>query len=300
MNGISINASWSLECHNNLPAPFISLMTFKIQAVEGKSVDDAAFSIMFNQGDDDVSLSMPMFGGSGAALVISNQTFSDDEVAVDEVAAPVNTDNEYDIEQELIHIEWLKAQVEELVYQIYEKEEALAIYVSENFDPEIEECDTLRCVMKIVYHKVRVTAHKVVHKIRSKIAGHRHRHHEADDLKRPRPPFRKPHWKRPHWRRPPFHHRPKHGDHSHHNHTCHHPHGNYSHHHPRPPPPPPFCHCPPPPPLHGKPPHGSPKGPPSRHPPHPHSPQHGVPQPSTDEAPPVSSCCTSSGTIYTN
>ena len=267
-----------------------------IESVDGKAVEDVIFWVEFKQIDDRRIISTSATDDDSNLLeVLSNPEISEyeEDAAYDDF---IDLEN-YDIERELDELNWMKDLVEDFEYQIFMKEEAMAMYLSEK---NLDACDSLRCIIRTVFSKARVTAHKVISKIYSKISGEAESEEDEEDEegmrpswkkhhgKKPhwrkphwrKPHWRKPHWRKPHWRKPHF--PPKHGNHSHGNHTC--PgKGNHTHpppHHRRPPP---FCRCPPPP-RHGhRPPHGPPPtladdvppsgppgkppgGPPDRHP----------------------------------
>jgi hypothetical protein len=271
VDGKTVEGSWAFYCLNGFYGPYAQRLDFSVLSVDGKVVDDVTFWVEFKQNDGPRIFSASHLDDDSTLSAV----LPDPEVATNEDNGEYNDfiDFEnFDIEREIAELKWLKVLVQDFEYQIYLKEEAMAMYLSEE---NLDACDSLNCVIRTVYSKARVTAYKVITKVYSKLSGHVE---SEEDM---RPPWKKPHGKRPHWGKRPF---PphRHGNHSHGNHTC--PgKGNHTHHpfphHPFPHPhPPPFCRCPPRPPHghpphgpppHGPPPHGPHKGPPGRHPPPP-------------------------------
>ncbi|KAI5926651.1 hypothetical protein F4810DRAFT_652972 [Camillea tinctor] len=237
-HGNIIIANWKFTCMhmgNDLKG---QLMTFDVVYVDDKKVEDVGFSIRFQQ-----TAPVSVLFIDGAESIIQTPRLSPPNEEV-----PHQDEFSTGLENELVELEMMKHELRALEHSIALKVQ----YIAENFDfkrPEellsVSECDSLKCIVKAVYHRVKGMA--------SGFYGSNS--------------FGEPHHGKPHW---PFHHgkgrhggRPPffppqfHGNHTHGNHTF----------PPRPPfhdrpphfhPPPPFCHCPPPP-HHG---HGPPPPPP--------------------------------------
>ncbi|CAJ2501842.1 Uu.00g046950.m01.CDS01 [Anthostomella pinea] len=276
-NGNILVANWKFTCVH-LDNEFKGqLMTFDVIYIDNKKVEDVGFSVQFQQ-----TAPMSVFFVEGAEYTIPDPEL--EVVSKDGTAA--------DLDAELAELEAMKEQLREL-------ERSVAIkfqYILETFDlgrPEelhsLGECDSLKCIVKAVYGRVKGVASKFYGEDTGLFGVGRHG---------------PPHWpfphhgKGPHGKWPPHH-----GNHTHGNHTFpppppfHPPHGKPPHgkpphfHHP----PPPFCHCPPPPhpgherrppPPDGPPPpphHGHGERPPPPPPPH-HG--HGKMPPPPDGPPP--------------
>jgi hypothetical protein len=255
VDGKTVEGSWAFFCLNGFYGPYAQRLDFNVLFVDGKAVPDVAFWVEFKQSDSHriLSTSATDDGSNLWEVVPASDVSAYEENAVYDDY--IDAEN-FDLERELAELNWMKDLVEDFIYQISVKEDAMAMYLSQE---NLDACDSLKCVIKTVYSKALMTAHKMITKVYSKFSGDV----KSEDI---RPPWKKPHFKKPHWRKPPFH-RPRHG-----NHTC--PgKGNHTHPpfpHPRPPP---FCRCRPPPhrpPHHGPPHHGPPKGPPGKRPPPPH------------------------------
>ncbi len=257
VEGKIVEGSWTFFCLSGFYGPFAQRLDFAIESVDGKAVEGTNFWVEFKQNDDHRIFSTSAVDEASnewEVLPDPENSAYEDNAAYNEY---IDAEN-FDLERELAELNWMKDLVRDFEYQIALKEEAMVTYLSEE---NLDACDSLKCVIRTVYSKARLTAHKVIGKVYSKLSG------DEESKQDRRPPWKKPHGKKPHWRKPPF---PphRHGNHSHGNHTC--PgKGNHTH----PPfhrlPPPPFCRCPPrPPPRHGPPHHGPPPhGPPHHEPP---------------------------------
>ncbi|KAH9883825.1 hypothetical protein F4778DRAFT_613959 [Xylariomycetidae sp. FL2044] len=237
--GNIIVANWKFTCVHLADEFQGQLMTFDALYIDSKQLENVGFSVQFQQ-TAPVSISYI----DGAESIISTPKYGWDTSAFPDEEAPV------DLESELADLELMKQQLMSLEHAIAVKVQ----YISETFDfdrPEellsIRECDSLKCVFKTMYSRVKGMANRIY----SDRVG------DSDAFAGP--PGR-PHWPFPHHGKgkhgehPPFF-PPHHGNHTHGNHT--HPHPPFH--------PPPFCHCPPPP-HHG---HGKRPPPPPGHGHHP-------------------------------
>ncbi|KAI1134502.1 hypothetical protein F5Y05DRAFT_206956 [Hypoxylon sp. FL0543] len=264
-SGNSILANWGFTCVHLEDEFQGQMMTFEVISIDDKEVHDVGFTVQFQQMAP-VSISLINSTGSVVDVPLSSDV---DEDADEQTPAT--------LDQELAELKSMMRQLAALEYAISSKVQ----HISATYDFKIKrpgafhsvsECDSLKCVVKTMYHRAKHMA--------SKLYGYRF----GDEGRFGGRPGRH------HW---PFHHKgehghgphwfpPHHGNCSHGNHTHPHPHPHPPHHPPHGPPhhgepphfphPPPFCHCapPPPPPPHGDhPPHG--------HPPPPHPPSHGFP-----------------------
>ncbi|KAI1503044.1 hypothetical protein F5X99DRAFT_376589 [Biscogniauxia marginata] len=259
-HGNIIVANWKFTCMHLSNDVKGQLMTFDVVYVDDKKVENVGFSVRFQQ-----TAPVSVLFVDGAESIIQTPQLSPakgDTQHADEFSAV--------LENELVELEMMKQELMALEHSIALKVQ----YISDNFGfkrPEellsVSECDSLKCIVKAVYHRVKGMASELYG---SDGFGGRPR--------RPHWPFR-PHGKGRHGDRPPFFPPQHHGNHTHGNHTFppHPPHGKPPHFHL----PPQFCHCPPPPHGHGPPP-PPPEGPP---PPFHHGP-HTWPPPPDGPPPP--------------
>lgn len=244
INRKTLVASWSFHCVKVNGVADSQFMKFVIDLVDGKPLQDVCFSMLFRQ------------SGSMEIMNIEKDLTIPDEIAANpkpEALQPIDQDVDlplYSIEDDIAELHWMQAQLRELEYLIFEKEQAIRQHASHHFQEDIEECDSLKCIVKTVAEKARHAAHHLYGKIRGDFEEHDEEYDEFDH-----PHFKKPPFKKPHFPKPPFH--------GGKNHTWGPPKGNHTHpgkphfpHHPLP-----ICRYPPPP-HHGKPPHGHPPGPP--------------------------------------
>ncbi|TVY76044.1 hypothetical protein LSUE1_G007628 [Lachnellula suecica] len=255
--GVAV-ASWAFHCVKVNGQDDAQLLKFAVDFFEGKKMRDVGFSVAFKQ--------------TGATEIINIET---DLSVPDQIVANPNPEDlqpvgdngnslPYNIDEDIAELQWMKAQLEELEFFIAEKEQTIADHMSDSFDEDIKDCDSLKCVVKAVADKAR----KAANSLYGKLSGDEEMSAEGHEKSRkPKPPHN--------------------GHHSKGNHT--HPgypgHGKGNHTHPGPPHrkphhhrPLPICRYPPPPhhgPHHGPPPyHPHPHhGPPPHHPP----PHHGPP-----------------------
>jgi hypothetical protein len=268
-------ASWSFHCIKVNGQPEAQFMKFLIDFVDGKSLQDTGFSVLFRQTD-----------GTEIMNIETDMSIPDHIVANPdpEGLRPIGEDIEfpqYTVEDDLAELDYLYAQLRELHYLIAEKERAVAEHDNEDSEEDIKDCDSLKCIVKTVADQARNAAHVIYSKL-----GGDEEEHDGEFGHFPKPPhFKKPHFKKPHFKKPHFKkpHFPSHPPKGGKNHTCggpkhgNHTHGNHTHppHHRKPhfphhrlpicryPPPGRHPHHPPPhhpPPPHHGPPHGKPPG----------------------------------------
>lgn len=246
-------------------------MKFVIDAVDGETMQDAGFSILFRQ-DGQPSILYIETDLSVPEKVIANPNPEGLQPA-DGMEPP-----HFSIEEEMAELDYLWSQLREIKYLIHEKERALVQYSEHQQAMSLKDCDSLKCVVRAVTEQALHAAHGLYGKVRGQFddeedefghPGMPHGKHSKFNLPFHRvknhtcgPPkdgkanhtLPSPPWKRPHHRPLPF---------------C------------RYPPPPPFHHGPPPPPPHGKPPGGSDDHDGPHHGPG-NKPHHGMPPPDFD------------------
>ncbi|KAH8659175.1 hypothetical protein BGZ60DRAFT_531088 [Tricladium varicosporioides] len=219
-------ANWAFHCIKVNGLPDSQLLNFNVDFVDGKAMKDVGFSVLFRQtGETEVvnietDLTVP-------AHVVANPN--------PEALQPIGENGDFPkfrIEDEIAELEWMRAQLFELQYMIAEKEQAIASHASDNFEADIHNCDSLKCVVKAVADKAR----KAAHHIYGTISGDDDFFDDGFDHPPPPPHFKKPHWGKP---KHPFPHPPK-GNHTHGGNHTHPPH--FPHHRPLP-----ICRYPPPP-----------------------------------------------------
>ena len=263
-----VGASWSFHCVKVNGQPDSQFLKFVVGVLDGEAIEGVGFSALFRQ--------------AGSTEIIHIET---DLSLPDQIVANPNPDgleplddedrefSQFSIEQEMDELDWMRAQLKELEYLIFIKEQLVAEHARPHFDEEIKDCDSLKCVARAVVEKARNAAHKAFSKIHGHLGHHgEHGHHESDEEDFGR--FLNPTSGEPDWAK-----KPKHGKHG--NRTCgppghgHHPtppHWKKPHHKPLP-----ICRYPAPP-KHGSPHHGPPQPPPpppGRRPPPPPPPEHG-------------------------
>ncbi|KAI1415874.1 hypothetical protein F5Y13DRAFT_155544 [Hypoxylon sp. FL1857] len=250
-SGNNIIANWEFACVHLEDEFQGQMMTFEVTSIDNKEVDDVGFTIQFQQM---APVSISLINATGSIV--------DGSVSREGVDNNMNEDTSANLDQELAELKSMMRQLAALEYAISFK----VHHISATYDFELKhpgkfhslsECDSLKCVVKTMYHRAKHVASKLYDYgfgDEDHFGGKPSRHHWPF-------PHKGGHGHGPHWFPP------HHGNHSHGNHSRPHPHP--PHHPPHGPPhfphPPPFCHCapPPPPPRHGEhPPHGHPPPPP--------------------------------------
>jgi hypothetical protein len=269
-----VAASWTLRCIKVNNQPDSQLLKFVIDLIDGKAVEVVGFTALFRQ--------------TGTTEILNINTLSVPEIIAANPNSPAlipagedEAFEQYSIEDDMAELDWMYAQLHELKLMISEKKHAIAAHAyeyPEDFEEDIRECDSLKCVATHMVEKVKHTAHTVYRKLAGEDVIY-----DEEFGHFPKPPFKKPHWPKI-----PFHPgKGKHGKHG--NHTCGPPsNGTGNHTHPHPPhwrKPHhflPICRLPP----HHKPPHHKPPHhePPHHGPPHHGPPPHGKP-PGDDQNP---------------
>jgi hypothetical protein len=209
----AVLASWTFRCIKVNNQPDSQFLKFTIDFVDGSAMNDVGFSALFRQtGPTEIinlntNLRIP-------DTIAANPNREGLLTAGQEVGSPQNG-----IDHDLAELDWMYSQLYELKLVIAEKQQAIAEYAYEHtdqFEEDIKDCDSLKCMLAAVVQKVKYTANEVY----GKITGH-------DELADEefghflRLPFKKPYWPKI----PPFH--PGKGKHG--NHTRGRPKGNHIH-----------------------------------------------------------------------
>ncbi|RFU24623.1 hypothetical protein B7463_g11711, partial [Scytalidium lignicola] len=174
-----VEASWSFRCIKSNGAPDHILMNFDIHSVDGKPIEQSGFELAFSQTNHATFLYTNVKNGN---------------------YIPSRAASEFSLEDELVELQWMNAQLQELKVLIAEKERTLLEHGVQNVHGHIKDCDDLACVAQVAFSKASDTAHKVI----GKITGHQGKygedfgnegpHHGTGDHMHLHPP---------HW--PPFH-----------------------------------------------------------------------------------------------
>ncbi|KAE9363565.1 hypothetical protein N431DRAFT_489471 [Stipitochalara longipes BDJ] len=199
VNHNTLIASWSFNCIKINGVPDSQFMKFVIEFIDGKALQNVGFSVLFRQ--------------SGAMEIMNIET---DLSIPDQVAAnpnpqalqPLDQDDEtpeYNIDDDIAELQWMEAQLQELAYLIFEKKHTIRIHAHHRFEQVIEECDSLKCLLKTVAEKAKSAAHSLYGKIRG---GHEDDETLEEEFDHPH--LKKPHLpklpiKKPHFPKPPFH-----------------------------------------------------------------------------------------------
>ena len=211
-----IGASWSFQCIKVNGQPDSQFLKFVIDVIDGKAQEDVGFSALFKQ------------TGSTEIINIETDLSLPDQVVANpnpEGLRPVGDEEhelpQFSIEQEMDELHWMRAQLKELEYLIWMKEQAIHEHAHAHFEEEITDCDSLKCLAKAVVDKARKAAHKAINKIHGHHEGHGHEDDEEDFGHFPKPSFKKPkhgkpencthgkppkhgnHTAPPHWKKPP-------------------------------------------------------------------------------------------------
>lgn len=259
-----IDTTWNLTCVTWNDVPQEQLLSMNIGSVDGRPVDDVGFTVRFQQ-------IAPVWISDVEGTASMTRIHS-----IKQPESPCDDGEALDVDAELAELGYLRGQVAELQDMIFAKERRIAEtlgWAHHHGPPMIEDCDSLRCVMKALFHKVKGAAWPFYGGEDFPPSGARHHG---------KPPRS---WgKHPHGGAHAHEHlsfgQGHHGNHTNNGTHSHPPH--FGH-------PPPFCKCPPsgPPPPHSSPhspPHGPPHGPP-RGPPR--GPHRGPPPPPFDRDGPM-------------
>jgi hypothetical protein len=143
-----IVASWDFECLSIEDQPTAQLLKFNVEYVEGKPANDVGFTLSFKQ-----------VGTTNIMRIESGITQEDSlNWLAPAFASPMDeyTDfPQFSIEDEIADLESMKAEVAYLQYLIEEKERML----NEIMDVErIQECDSLKCIVRFALDKARGAA----------------------------------------------------------------------------------------------------------------------------------------------
>lgn len=218
-----VDASWNFTCVAWNGKPQEQLLSLNIETINGQPIEDVGFTLRFQQvapvwiSDIEGDASMTRLHSLRQAGPKHNCDDNDD-----------NDDNdEIDPDAELAELDYLRWQVAELSHEIRAKEQRLADVLG--WDRHIQDCDSLKCVIGTVVHKMKGA-------VKSVYGGERHhgphgpqgKHHGDKGM-----------------------HFPQHEGHGNHTEDGPHPPPPPPHGRPSFPHPPPFCKCAPSPPLHG-------------------------------------------------
>lgn len=254
-----IDATWNLTCVAWNDVPQEQLLSLNVGAIDGRPVEDAGFTVRFQQ-------VAPVWISDVEGLASMTRIHS-----INKSNPNCDDDKELDVDAEMAELDYLRWQVSELHHQIFEKERKIAEALGwphHDRPPMIEDCDSLRCVAKALFHKVKGVAWPFYGDMNfgprhhGKPPGPWARHHEHHGPQEHSHRGTHAHGHSPFGREYPQFGHEHHGNHTNngtHPHPPHHP--PFGH-------PPPFCKCPSPGP-HGPPPgppHGPPPGPPHGHP----------------------------------
>ncbi|KAH7384775.1 hypothetical protein BKA64DRAFT_726284 [Cadophora sp. MPI-SDFR-AT-0126] len=283
--------SWKFHCIRVNGIPDAQLLKFTINYVDGRSMEDSGFSMLFRQ------------SGTTEILNIETDLSIPDEITANPNPAGLQPDHsDYQkhhggIEDDLAELDYLWSQLREIRYLIHQKERSIAQHANQHYETDITDCDSLKCVVKAMAQHAKHTALGIYGKISGDDEELRHgRHHSDGSFERLRGnkggnhshhgnhTHHLPPWKRPHSRPMPICRYPPPPTHGHHRPSHHGPPPPPPHHAPMPSPefdgPPRHHHMPLPPPEFDEPPHHGPHdGPEFDEPPH-----HG--RPDFDQSPP--------------
>lgn len=188
-------------------------MNMKVESVEGQTVSDVDFTIRFQQVTP-VRIS-DIEGTASILLPIFFESASDD-------GTNEKTSEDLDLDAEFEVLGPLDEQLVELERVILMKAKALSGALGRGPKASgISDCDSLRCVVSSIYHKVSGAAKALYAGDMEDffgVGGGHHRHHPHWRHKKFGGPHRRP--RRP-WRRP--HHEHEAADHTRGNHSTHHP-----------------------------------------------------------------------------
>ncbi|RDW92075.1 hypothetical protein BP5796_01469 [Coleophoma crateriformis] len=243
-------ASWSFECLNIPNVASVQLMKFKVDAIDGKSLEDVGFTAVFKQAEDSKIIeivnkpTLPEFPSPAEPHHGQHPHPAEHHPhGGDGPQGHHEVEFHQRFEEDMAELRFMKHQLLELEWMIYEKEQAMfhhhKSHKSHKDSPElgqdIQQCDSLRCLIKAAVDKARGAVNNVVGKFGREDEMDFHGRHEF-----PHPPRER-----------------KHGNHTGGPHGPHK--GNHTHpHFPKRPHGLPVCRFPPPPP-HG---HGPPGPPP--------------------------------------
>ncbi|KUI56856.1 hypothetical protein VP1G_04198 [Cytospora mali] len=252
-----VDASWNFTCVTWNGEPQEQLLSMNVDYVNGQPIENVGFTLRFQQV---APVWISDIEGDASMTRLHSLRQDDSKHHCDDD----NNNNEIDLDAAMAELNYLRWQMTELSHTIHAREQRLA--EAFGWNRHINECDSLKCVIGTVVHKMKGAAKSVY-------GGEG------------RPGPHGPHGSRPDGHGPDKEpHFPQHHGHGNHSDDGEHPppppppHGGPGFHHP-----PPFCKCAPPPPPHGghhPPPEGS--GPP---PPPPHG-EHPPPPPKGDARPP--------------
>lgn len=284
--------SWSFDCIVIDGKPRGQLMKFMIDFVDGKTIENSGFSVLFRQTEETEIMNIETISSEEDQIIEHHSSSdrqhhngkgSDEEHKHHMSEGPKGEHKhamgngpegehqhhmghkEFNIHKELAELRYMKAQMKELKYLIHRKKHHISKHAREhhNLDDRIRDCDSLLCVAGVISEKAR--------KFYGRIAGDEFDEESFHHSREPHSKKDKKHGKG-------FHGKP--GNHTSGNHTSPHvPHGKNNHTGPHFPPHRhhvlPICHYPPPFDFHPHGPHhdgphGPPRGPP-------HGPPHGPP-----------------------
>ncbi|KUI68262.1 hypothetical protein VM1G_04438 [Cytospora mali] len=241
-----VDASWNFTCVTWNGKPQEQLLSMNVDYVNGQPIENVGFTLRFQQVAP-VWISDIEGDASMTRLHSLRQDDSKHHCNDD------NNNNEIDLDAAMAELNYLRWQMTELSHTIRAREQRLA--EAFGWNKHINECDSLKCVIGTVVHKMKGAAKSI---------------YGGEGHPGPHGPRPEPHF-------------PQHHGHGNHSEDGEHPppppppHGGPGFHHP-----PPFCKCAPPPPPHGghhPPPEGSGPQPP------PHG-EHPPPPPKGDAHPP--------------
>ncbi|KAJ8064273.1 hypothetical protein OCU04_006619 [Sclerotinia nivalis] len=188
-----IVGSWSFDCIVIDGKPHGQLMKFMVDFVEGKAFENIGVSVLFRQTDETEIMNMETFSSKEDQVIEhhSPQGQSSDKQHHNGKGSEGEHEHhmgkgseehghhmghkDFNIHRELAELKYMKAQLEELQYLIHQKKRHIFKHFQENqnLGGRIRDCDSLRCVARVVSEKVR--------KFYGKIAGNdfdeEHFHH---------------------------------------------------------------------------------------------------------------------------
>ncbi|KAE8452584.1 hypothetical protein EG329_013843 [Mollisiaceae sp. DMI_Dod_QoI] len=175
-----IFGSWSFYCIKVNGVPDSQLLKFAVDSVDGETVQDVGFSVLFRQ-----------FSSIEVITIETNLSVPDKVVANPnpeglQLAEDLETPH-YSVEEDIAELDYLRSQLREIKYLIRQKETALARHGHYHQAVQLKDCDSLKCIVNAIADHARYAAHELYGKVRGKLDE------EEDDLDQ----FGKPHFKHP-------------------------------------------------------------------------------------------------------
>lgn len=179
-----IVGSWSFDCIMIEGKPNGQLMKFMIDFIDGKSIENAGFSVLFRQSGDTEIMHIEMISSQEDQLIVHHSPdkyHHNGDGPAGEHKHHIGH-GKFDIHNELAKLRYMQAQLKELKYLIHEKKRHISKHVQDhhNIDQRIRDCDSIRCIARVFGGRAR----KFYGNLVSDDSGEGYFYHSLESLER--------------------------------------------------------------------------------------------------------------------